>query len=264
MNSAIDPLQMGLMLPKFEQADSRLFEQEVLATISHELRTPLTVIQGFAQYLWRQEANVAPSERMECLAEIIEACDRQEKLIYRLLRLSHLTHVVDPLDLIPGEVSALVHRAIAIQQPLAPRHQLFLEPPAGPVPLARMHPEYVHEVLEHLLENAVKYSPQGGTVTVSVQCHVPDARQELPAALRGAPCAVEVLVSDEGYGIPAEHLESIFQPFHRVDMRLTREIGGLGIGLAFCRRAIEAQGGAIWAESVQGQGSTFHCLLPCA
>jgi signal transduction histidine kinase len=75
---------------------------------------------------------------------------------------------------------------------------------------------------------------------------------------------LELVVSDTGMGIPQEHLEQIFERFHRVDTRLTREVGGLGLGLAICQRIVERHGGIIWAESVPGQGSSFHVQLPAA
>jgi signal transduction histidine kinase len=129
-------------------------------------------------------------------------------------------------------------------------------------------------MLDQLLENAVKFSPKGGQVTVTLrpivqaspdavvgdaphicQKHVPDKAS--------APCTIlELCITDDGQGIPAEHLERIFERFHRVDTRLTRETGGLGLGLTICRRIVELHGGAIWAESEPSErGSAFYVQL---
>jgi signal transduction histidine kinase len=138
----------------------------------------------------------------------------------------------------------------------------------------------LRKVLDQLLENAINYSPEGGTIEVVLRTVSPHDRAEpsdLPsqgddglgsqalASRLGPPGEgewVEISIRDEGLGIAAEHIEWIFDPFYRVDTRLAREVNGLGIGLAICKRIVELHGGEIWVESTVGTGSTFHVRLP--
>jgi signal transduction histidine kinase len=136
-------------------------------------------------------------------------------------------------------------------------------------------------VLEHLLDNALTYSPEGGTIEVVLRTRsVPDRIEPshlLPqggdglgnqmgtspqSGLPGEQEWVEISVRDEGLGIATEHLARIFDPFYRVDTQLAREVNGLGIGLAICKGIVELHGGAMRVESTVGAGSTFHVRLP--
>ena len=136
----------------------------------------------------------------------------------------------------------------------------------------------LREVLDNLLENAIKYSPQGGTIEVVVRPLLAssqasrsrtapgksdhDRKMGIHPSVPRSRQMVEICVRDNGIGIPAAHLERIFDRFHRVDTRLTREVNGIGLGLAICKRIVELHGGMIWAESEVGTGSTFHVWLP--
>jgi len=144
------------------------------------------------------------------------------------------------------------------------------------VPLILADPRRLREVFDNLLENAITYSPEGGVVKVSIRPVV-----QGQTSLKGAPTAasklqsdglstthiprkmLEMCVTDSGQGIPVEHLERIFDRFHRVDTRLTREVNGLGLGLAICKRIVELHNGVIWAENKpHGRGSAFYVRLP--
>ena len=130
----------------------------------------------------------------------------------------------------------------------------------------------LREVLDHLLENALNFSPQGGAIDVIVRFrplqanHVgevsgTDAARE-QADVQAPVHVLEICVCDNGLGIPPQHLDRIFERFHRVDNGLTREVNGLGLGLPICKRIIELHQGSIWAESCSAGGSAFHLLLP--
>jgi signal transduction histidine kinase len=269
---------------------------ELLATVSHELRSPLAAIKGYAGTLLRHERRLPREERHEFLQAISEASDRLEVIIDRLLLMSQLeTGAIAiqraPIDAarIAGEALESTERRVA--QPVPGRFTFTLRlenaggMPARTVPLVAADPRWLQEVLDNLLENAVKYSPEGGTIEVALRPTTravaadasPLLRSEEPrmadGLAAGASLAVaaaegeqrpvlEILVRDSGRGIPSEHLGQIFDRFHRVDTRLTRDVDGLGLGLAICQRIVELHQGAIWAESVSGQGSTFHVLLP--
>ena len=186
-----------------------------------------------------------------------------------------------PLDLarLATEAIAAIGERISAQLPGRFTFTLSVEhadgTPATGIPLVLADRRRLREVLDNLLENAVKYSPGGGAIKVILRpvTHMQatgsgqlslgqnDAPGQLAAHIPRR--MLELLVCDTGMGIPDEHLERIFDRFHRVDTRLTREVNGLGLGLAICKRIVELHNGLIWAESgSNGSGSVFHVCLP--
>jgi signal transduction histidine kinase len=279
-----------------EQEDSSLpvrtqaLVAELLATMSHELRTPLATIKAYTATLLGPR-KISPAERRAFLLAIERASDHLEVVIEHLLELAALetgTQVLEPstvnlAQLIREAISAREHRADAERAVAAGRLHFHLEnrgsTPGDEVFLIEADRYRLRKVLDQLLENAITYSPEGGTIEVSLRMVSPPNRAErsgLPPhggltsqmasshqpELPGEQEWVEISVRDEGQGIAAEHLERVFDPFYRVDMRLAREVNGLGIGLAICKRIVELHGGVIWAESTVGAGSTFHVWLP--
>lgn len=151
--------------------------------------------------------------------------------------------------------------------------------PTNDEPIVWADRHRLREVLDNLFENAINYSPEGGTIEVVVRplltpgqavvAHTlsddGDGSRNKAAILPAVPGSqqlVEICICDNGIGIPAAHLGRIFDRFHRVDTRLTREVNGIGLGLAICKRIVELHGGTIWVESEVGQGSAFHVWLP--
>ena len=260
--------------------------------MNHELRSPLAAIKGYAATLLRHEKRLSPEERHEFLLAINQASDRLEIIIERLLEMTELeagtfTMSRSPVDLVylASEAITVIQERVAAQFPGRFNFKLSIEyadgTPARHVPLVEGDFRRLREVLDNLLENAMKYSPKGGTIKVvlrpatndeslastftnsasNLDGNQPENDQQV---LLSSPHMVEVCVCDTGIGIPGEQLERIFDRFHRVDTRLTREVGGLGLGLAICKRIVELHNGRIWAESSPGEGSTFHVLLPVA
>jgi signal transduction histidine kinase len=240
-----------------------LLKADVLGTVSHELRGPLTAIKGYATTLLRNEHHLAREERRQFLQAINEASDRLEVIIERLLEVSQLETGQVILQLSPVDMAYLVSEAItAIEERVvnkSPGRFTFhvrLEnadgTPAQSVPLVLADPRRIREVLDNILDNAVQYSPEGGLINVVIRSIMLAPRNML-----------EICVYDEGLGIPADHLERIFNRFHRVDTRLIREANGLGLGLAICKYIVELHHGSIWAESrLEGIGSVFRLQLP--
>src|SRR6266852_4541717 len=265
--------------------EMELLKAELLGTVSHELRSPLASIKGYAATLLRHERRISREERHQFLLAINEASDRLEIIIERLLEVSQLetgevTIERFPLDMlyVAKEAIAAIEERISEQQPGRFVFRLSLEhadgTPATGVPLILADQRRLREVMDNLLENAVKYSPGGGVIKVILHpvMQVQTTRMETSSSTNSAANGqqtmriprqmLEILVCDNGMGIPLEHLERIFDRFHRVDTRLTREVNGLGLGLAICKRIVELHSGMIWAESEVGQGSTFHVWLP--
>ncbi len=264
-----------------------VLKAELLGTVSHELRGPLASIKGYAATLLRHERRLAREERHQFLLTINEASDRLEVIIERLLEMSQLETGQVTIERSPVDVARLAREAIAaIEERMTatlPGRFVFglqLENAEGSVsqsvPLILADPRRLREVFDNLLENAITYSPEGGVVKVSIRPVV-----QGQTSLKGAPTAasklqsdglstthiprkmLEMCVTDSGQGIPVEHLERIFDRFHRVDTRLTREVNGLGLGLAICKRIVELHNGVIWAENKpHGRGSAFYVRLP--
>ena len=250
---------------------------ELLGTVSHELRSPLAAIKGYADTLVRHERRLTRAERREFLRAISQASDRLGRLIDQMLEMSQLETGAVRLERIPLEAEQLARDAVRAAERLAEerapgrfafclRGEMSTESPGAdgsPFPRVAGDTVRLREVFDHLLDNAIRYSPGGGEITVEVR-RAPDelVRSRLAGSEASNGAAVELVVLDTGQGIPDEHLGRVFERFHRVDTRLTREVDGLGLGLAICKRIVELHGGAIWAESEPGAGSAFHLLLP--
>lgn len=261
-----------------------LLDAELLSTVSHELRSPLASIKGYTSTLLRHEQRISRKDRHEFLVAINQASDRLEGVINRLLELSELETGKVRLVLAPVHLPYLVQEAIIAREqyiqnkPLdgnTPRFLLRLEGnwqgAHGEDQVVTIDRQRMREVLDQLLENATFYSSADEGIEVIIR-PVTSARAAKMALLLLANIhqlsglsprqMVEILVRDHGIGIPQEHLGRIFHRFHRVDTSLTREVNGLGLGLAICKHIVELHHGFIWAESELGQGSTFHILLP--
>lgn len=266
--------------------EMELLKAELLGTVSHELRSPLASIKGYAATLLRHERRISREERHQFLLAINEASDRLEIIIGRLLEVSQLetgevTIERFPVDMlyVAKEAIAAIEERISEQQPGRFLFKLSLkhadDTPATGVPLILADQRRLREVMDNLLENAVKFSPGGGVIKVILHpvMQVQTTRMETSSSANNAADGqqtmhiprrmLEILVCDNGIGIPLEHLERIFDRFHRVDTRLTREVNGLGLGLTICKGIVEMHSGIIWAENrPNGKGSVFHVHLP--
>ena len=266
--------------------EMELLKAELLGTVGHELRSPLASIKGYAATLLRHERRLSREERHQFLLAINEASDRLELIIERLLEMSQLEtgavtiqrSVVDPAHLAAEAIAAIEER-LSEQLPGRLTFTLSLEhadgTPATGVPLILADQRRLRDVLDNLLENSIKYSPGGGVIKVILRpvTHIQTTQGGLPSLGHNDTLSqlsthiprrmLEILVCDNGMGIPVEHLERIFDRFHRVDTRLTREVNGLGLVLAICKRIVELHNGLIWAENrSNGKGSVFHVRLP--
>jgi PAS domain S-box-containing protein len=214
-----------------------------LATTSHELRTPITVVQGFASTLATRWDQLADSERRAAVRTIAERAGSLGRLVEQLLLGSRAG--ADQLPVINGPFSlgAVLNGAAAAFRPLSDKHVVLADIPAG-LPLASGDTMATDIIVGQLLENAFKYSPDGGTVSVRA---------------RRAGDWIEVTVEDEGVGIAAGDHERIFDRFFQGEAGDRRRFGGVGIGLFIVRRLAEAQHGEVTASS-RPQGGTSMCL----
>ena len=220
---------------------------ELLGTVSHELRTPLGSIKGYATTLLTHGNKLRKDEQREFLEIIDSEADRLRDLIENLLDLSRLEAGVLRIDCQPARLGRTARELVRKVQLASAQHEIRLDWPEDD-PLVRADEKRVYQVIQNLVTNAVKYSPDGGHVTLSAHVN----RHELV-----------ITVSDEGLGLPAAEIDRIFDRFHRVQSEVSRGIGGTGLGLAICKGLVEAHGGSIWAESDgEGRGSTFRFTLP--
>jgi PAS domain S-box-containing protein len=234
-------------------SSDRVVEQmksDFVSTVSQELRRPLTSIYGFAETLLRRDVAFGEEERRVFLGYIASESERLTEIVDRLLSVARLDTGDLQVNVVPTDVASVVSEVVSgVEQTVDEEHRLVLEVPPEPLH-AEADPERLRQVVAHLIENAVKFSPHGGTVTVA-------ARQR-----NGA---VEVSVRDEGVGIPADERERIFRKFYRGITRGGAQLGGgTGLGLFIVQGLVEAMGGTISVDSTEGSGSTFAIELPLA
>ena len=218
---------------------------QFVSMISHELRTPLTSIKAFAATLLHDDVGTIEDQR-EWLQIIDRECDRLAALIGDLLTISRIeTGQPLAMQFSECELRPLLEAVVEAARSLATRHTFVIEAPETLSLEADC--EKLRQVCNNLVTNAVKYSPRGGQVVVTL-------------AERGA--EIEIRVADEGVGIRAEHQNLIFEKFFQVDGGSTRRVGGTGLGLYLTKRLVEAHDGRIWVESEPGVGSVFVVVLP--
>ncbi len=227
---------------------------ELIANASHELRTPLGLIKVFCTSLLAEDVKFDVATRQQFLRGIDEETDKLKLIVDNLLGLSTLESGRLRLERQPTDLAALVQKVteamqLELERSVTPaRHHFVLDFPTTPL-VAPIDAKRIEQVLRNLLNNALKYSPNGGAVTIQG---------------RGDKWQALVRISDEGIGMQPEDLERIFDRFYRVEDDTTRAIGGVGLGLAVCKGIVEAHGGRIWAESAPGAGSHFYFTLPMA
>lgn len=255
-------------------------KDEFISVISHELRTPLTAIRGSLGLLAGGFLEKYPDKSQRMIEIAAENTDRLTRLINDILDIERIES--GKMDLLINSCSPLemIQYTLTALQPLATRHEVILELPemnpavAGLSLLADR--DRLLQVLINLISNAIKFSPPQGKIQVAaniISCvnqgtntatSDQDYEQQKYCPILPPTSNQHILfqVRDQGIGIPADQLESIFERFHQIDASDSRRKGGTGLGLAICRNIIRQHGGVIWAESQLGKGSTFLFSLP--
>jgi two-component system phosphate regulon sensor histidine kinase PhoR len=222
---------------------------EFVANVSHELRTPLTAIKGYAETL--RDGGLRDAEAAAGFVQVIHRhAERLRALIEDLLDLAAVEQNQARISLAPVSLRDVVSQAEAVTRPAAAgrRHTVTVDVP-GDLPRVQADRDRLAQILINLLDNAVKFTPEGGRIDVSA---------------RPAPGRVIVSIKDNGVGIPPEDIGRIFERFYRVDRARGRREGGTGLGLAIAKHLTLAMGGAIEVESLPGSGTTFHLSFPAA
>jgi signal transduction histidine kinase len=232
-------------------AERRVDEMKAdfLATASHELRTPVAAVYGAAMTLMRKDYIIADEARTRLLEIIASESDRLTRIVDDVLWASRvdsgrLTLAIDRFDAV--QIAAGI--VAAARAHLPPTVTISFDPPKE-LPAVAGDADKVRQVLANLLDNAVKYSPDGGQVELRIE--------EQEGRMRFS-------VRDQGLGIPPAEQARVFEKFYRLDPQLTRGVGGTGLGLYICRELVRRMGGRIWVASGEGPGSTFFFELPLA
>jgi two-component system phosphate regulon sensor histidine kinase PhoR len=230
--------------------------KDFVANVSHELRTPLTSIKGYVEALL-DGAKDDPAASTKFLDIILKQSDRLNLIIEDLLELSKIESGRVSFKEEPLELRNVIDRTLSMMKPIADKkgHQLLSSVPETLPSLAGDEGRLV-QVLTNLLDNAVKYTPAGGTITVGAKL-VPDI-----GIARQTGQAIELSVADTGIGIPEQDRPRVFERFYRVDKARSRELGGTGLGLAIVKHIVEGHGGQVWVEANHPQGSRFVVRLP--
>jgi two-component system phosphate regulon sensor histidine kinase PhoR len=242
----------GVVLVMHDTTELRRLEslrRDFVANVSHELKTPLSSIKAYTETL-RNGAVNDPETSQRFLARIEEQSDRLHHLIMDMLMLARIESDQQVFEIVAVDVGAVVNSCFETRRPGADAKRIELKVPADqPASRVRADHEGLREILDNLIDNAIKYTPNGGTVTVSWQCDQSQCR---------------INVEDTGIGIKPEDQRRVFERFYRVDKARSRELGGTGLGLAIVKHLTQSFGGKVAVTSEPGQGSTFTVELPAA
>jgi two-component system phosphate regulon sensor histidine kinase PhoR len=238
----------GAVLVMHDITDLRKADQirrDFVANVSHELRTPLTALKGYAEALMDEPDDADARERF--LAIIHRQASRMEGLVKDLLRLARLDAGQETLELAPCDVESVIASVLTdVDQAAAGKHQRLETDVAPDARVLTADPAKLHDVLRNLVENAVNYTPEGGSVRVEAS---------------HSDGWFHLIVRDTGPGIPPEDLTRVFERFYRVDKSRARP-GGTGLGLAIVKHLVQVMGGTVAADNEPGGGARFTVQLP--
>ncbi len=239
----------GAVLSLEDQTDRLRLEhvrRDFVANVSHELRTPLASLRLLIETLLNgalEEPEVATRMLNQMLGEV----DSMTQLAQELLDLSMIESGQMPMQVARANLHEIVDEQILHYEPMAQQKQMHIEDDVSDELIVEVDRKMIGRVLGNLIHNAIKFTPDRGHLTLGAER---DSGQ------------IKVRVADSGVGIPPEDLPRIFERFYKVDR--ARGKSGTGLGLAIARHVVEAHGGRIWAESVEGKGATFYFTLPAA
>lgn len=234
------------MCDKLNEIDK--MKSDFFSSMSHELRTPLTSIKEGTNLLLEGVGGNIPGKQKRILTIISEESNRLIDLVNSLLDLSKIEAGMMPFNFTGADIRPLINKSVSETEPLAAAKNIGLKMAiAQDLPVIKMDCERILQVLRNLIGNAIKFTPDGGHVTISAQ---------------PANGGIKVSVTDTGQGIPKESLTMVFDKFEQVTIAGCSRIEGTGLGLAIVKYIINTHGGRVWAESELGYGSTFIFVLP--
>lgn len=232
-----------------ELKESDRLKDELVQNVSHELRTPLTFVKGYVDLLMEGEMGLVTPHQQEALLIVAEKTDEITRLIEDIITLQRID--AGNLQLEKVSLAEMIKTAVASHTLVADKKGMRIAPqiPDGIADLAFVDKQRINQVLDNIIGNALKFSPDGGIITVT---------------LFEEGDMIGIAVSDQGVGVPEDKRERIFERFYQVDGSARRRFGGTGVGLAIVKRIVDAHQGHIWVESEVREGSTFFITLPKA
>jgi K+-sensing histidine kinase KdpD len=230
------------------ERETERLRAELMASLSHELRLPLTAIKGYASALLLEDVGWGEAKRKEFLQRAVDECESMEVMIREILDSSIIDVSQLNLDLEPIRLQHLARDVVTELQRRVKTHRFIVDIPAD-FPLVDGDPHWIKQVFRNILDNAIKYSPDGGLIVIQGETRTSD---------------VVIHIADQGIGISPEDLIPLFEKFFRVRTAHHYHVSGTGLGLPNARAIIEAHGGRIWVESKVGQGTTVFFSLPKA
>ncbi len=248
LNSSKDPWALFVLHDITKQKKLEAVRKDFVANVSHELRTPLSVIKGYVETLVDDHQVLPFDDRDRFLRTIQRHTERLNSLLEDLLTLSRLESINPGLRRESADLALLLNSILDDYRarPASAAHKLsaHIDPVIGAL---LIDPLKITQVLENLIDNALKYTPKGSSIDVSAK-----QRENI----------IEICVRDNGPGIPEDDLPHIFERFYRVDKGRSRDKGGTGLGLSIVKHIVQLHGGQVRAESKLGQGTAFYFTLP--
>ena len=226
---------------------------DFVANVSHELRTPLTTIHGYAETLLNNKPT-KNKKRTEFIVKILNHSARLSRLVSDLLELARLESGDAELTMTPCQLSTFYEQIMDIFEPVLEESELVLKwNIPDKLPQVNVDHQLFMQVFVNLIDNAIKYTPDGGEIEISAEINTTNTETA---------DELVVHIKDPGIGIPLESQSRVFERFYRVDKGRARKMGGTGLGLAITKHILLCHNGQIWLESELGQGTVFHFALP--
>lgn len=248
LNNELITLQRELVKRTIELETLNEEKNEFIGIAAHDLRNPLQVIDGYSRLLLQEAFGPLTQQQREMVSAVSRNSDFMLRLITDLLQMSRIEGGKLQLDLQPADIVELMRANVQLNRLLAQQKRIELQFSCREEQLMLLIDSYkLEQVLNNLLQNAIKFSYPGTLVTVDLSRTEPD---------------VLISVKDQGQGIPAEEMDRLFKPLQKISVRSTAGEPSTGLGLAIAKRIVEGHGGEIWAESERGTGSTFYARLP--
>jgi PAS domain S-box-containing protein len=265
LNSVGEPVGLRWLIRDItERKAIARMKDEFISVVSHELRTPLTSIQGGLSLLASGLIETHSPKGQHIIEIVSESSDRLGRLVEDILNVERLQSGQISLSKQPCNIAELMLNVVDMMQIIANLANITLLISGQPTQVD-VDADRIIQVFTNLLGNAIKFSPVGSTIwltselvekTTAASSMLPGSHASTPL-----PCLV-IAIKDQGCGIPAAQINTIFERFQQVDSSDSRAKGGTGLGLAICRYLVEQHGGQIWAESILGKGSSFYFTLP--